>query len=109
MRDYTNKELTEIYCKANGIPEGKAPPITTEKIFVAMRAMLNLKDEDAAGADPVSKKKPIAPQVNMYQAMTVDQLDAYRSICGDNKFLLRAIEEIIRLRKEVETLERGKT
>lgn len=35
----TNEELTSIYMKANGI-EGKNPPITTERIFTAMRAML---------------------------------------------------------------------
>jgi len=35
----TNEELTTIYMKANGI-EGKNPPITTERIFTAMRAML---------------------------------------------------------------------
>lgn len=35
----TNEELTAIYMKANGI-EGKNPPITTERIFTAMRAML---------------------------------------------------------------------
>ncbi len=35
----SNEELTAIYVKANGI-EGKSPPITTERIFTAMRAML---------------------------------------------------------------------
>ena len=39
-RTYTDAELTEIYNRANGIPEGKAPPITTQRIFNAMRAML---------------------------------------------------------------------
>lgn len=35
----TDAELTKIYNDANGIPEGKAPPITTQRIFTAMRAM----------------------------------------------------------------------
>lgn len=35
----TDEELTAIYMQANGI-EGKKPPITTERIFTAMRAML---------------------------------------------------------------------
>jgi len=39
-RTFTDAELTEIYNKANGIADGKAPPITTQRIFSAMRAML---------------------------------------------------------------------
>lgn len=35
----TDAELTKIYNDANGIPDGKAPPITTQRIFTAMRAM----------------------------------------------------------------------
>ena len=34
----TNEDLTRLYNEANGITEGKAPPITTERIFTAMRA-----------------------------------------------------------------------
>ena len=41
-KEYTDKELTTIYNTANAIPEGKAPPITTQKIFTAMRAMAKL-------------------------------------------------------------------
>lgn len=37
----TNAELTKIYNDANGITGGKNPPISTEKIFTAMRAMLS--------------------------------------------------------------------
>lgn len=50
----TNEDLTRIYNEANGIPEGKAPPITTERIFTAMRAamehqrLLGLASERAA-------------------------------------------------------------
>ncbi len=33
----TDAELTKIYNDANGIPPGKAPPITTQRIFAAMR------------------------------------------------------------------------
>lgn len=36
----TDKELTEIYKQANNELVGKAYPITTEKIFAAMRAMV---------------------------------------------------------------------
>lgn len=35
----TNEKLTAIYNKANGISEGKRPPITMERIFTAMREM----------------------------------------------------------------------
>jgi hypothetical protein len=34
----TDQELTRIYNEANGIGEGKSPPITTQRIFTAMRA-----------------------------------------------------------------------
>lgn len=34
----TNEQLTVIYNEANGIGQGKSPPITTERIFAAMRA-----------------------------------------------------------------------
>lgn len=37
---YTDAQLTQIYNTANNIGEGKSPPITTEKIFNAMRAMV---------------------------------------------------------------------
>lgn len=43
QRTFTDDELTEIYNRANGITDGKAPPITTQRIFAAMRAMLELK------------------------------------------------------------------
>lgn len=38
----TNEDLTKLYNDANGIPPGKAPPITTERIFAAMRAAVAL-------------------------------------------------------------------
>ena len=41
-RGFTDEELTEIYNRANGITDGKAPPITTQRIFTAMRAMRDL-------------------------------------------------------------------
>jgi hypothetical protein len=40
---YSEEELTKIYNTANHIPEGKAPPISTQKIFTAMRAMADLQ------------------------------------------------------------------
>jgi hypothetical protein len=39
---FTDQELTAIYKKANGVVEGKNPPITTDKIFTAMRYMAAL-------------------------------------------------------------------
>lgn len=36
---FSDEQLTEIYNKANGIEGGKNPPITTQRIFAAMRAM----------------------------------------------------------------------
>lgn len=41
-REITDKELTEIYKSANGISEGKNPPISTKFIFAAMREMRRL-------------------------------------------------------------------
>lgn len=38
--EITDEQLTTIYNTANGIGEGKAPPITTQRIFCAMRAMI---------------------------------------------------------------------
>lgn len=40
--EFTDKDLTRIYNEANGINGGKNPPITTERIFKAMRACLAL-------------------------------------------------------------------
>lgn len=40
MKEFSDKELTEIYKKANGELDGKAKPLTTQNIFRAMRAML---------------------------------------------------------------------
>lgn len=37
--ELTDEELTAIYNEANGIPFGKTPPITTKRIFTAMRAV----------------------------------------------------------------------
>lgn len=39
-REFTDEQLTVIYNTANGIGDGKAPPITTKRIFTAMRAMI---------------------------------------------------------------------
>ena len=46
----TNEDLTRLYNEANGIPEGKAPPITTERIFTAMRACLTISAKQLADA-----------------------------------------------------------
>lgn len=50
---YTDKELTKIYNQANNIAEGKSPPITTERIFAAMRYCLLFKGTpDQSGPSP---------------------------------------------------------
>ena len=41
MTTFTDQELTKIYNEANNIGEGKSPPISTEKIFTAMRYIAN--------------------------------------------------------------------
>ncbi len=46
----TNEQLTAIYNGANGIPAGKAPPITSERIFTAMRACLAISAKQLADA-----------------------------------------------------------
>lgn len=51
----TDAELTKLYNDANGIPDGKAPPITTQRIFTAMRAAMQYQQridmEDQAKRD----------------------------------------------------------
>lgn len=46
----TDSELTAIYDKANGHAEGKLKPITTAKIFAAMRACLAIPGPEQAAA-----------------------------------------------------------
>ena len=41
-KKYSDAELTDIYNKANDIPPGKASPITTERIFKAMRYCIEM-------------------------------------------------------------------
>lgn len=48
---YTNEELTKIYNEANNIPPGKSPPISTERIFNAMRYIANLNNKDLQSTD----------------------------------------------------------
>ena len=50
MKEYTNQELTEIYNRANNITEGKRPPISTEKIFAAMRLIAKESEERGENA-----------------------------------------------------------
>jgi hypothetical protein len=38
----TNEELTKLYNEANEIPDGKFVPISTDRIFKAMRAAYQL-------------------------------------------------------------------
>ncbi len=40
QRTFTDADLTEIYYKANPPTAGALPPIPTQRIFNAMRAML---------------------------------------------------------------------
>lgn len=54
----TNEDLTRLYNEANGIPEGKAPPITTERIFTAMRAAAQLDRTSGAWRKTCSCKGP---------------------------------------------------
>lgn len=51
----TDAELTAIYEHANGLTKGKAQPITTQRIFAAMRAMLEYK---APVADQPAEPSP---------------------------------------------------
>ena len=44
-QNFSDEELVKIYNNANNIPKGKAPPITTERIFTAMRYCLNYEEE----------------------------------------------------------------
>jgi hypothetical protein len=44
----TDAELTAIYNEANGVGEGKRPPLTTEKVFAAMRLVAAKERERCA-------------------------------------------------------------
>ncbi len=41
----SNEELTAIYYEANNLDPKKHHPITTERIFAAMRAMLKVRSQ----------------------------------------------------------------
>ena len=43
-----NDELERIYREANGIPDGKRAPLTTEAVFKAMRAAIAAEREACA-------------------------------------------------------------
>jgi hypothetical protein len=42
-KEYSNAELTEIYHRANNTEIGKSVPITTQRVFTAMRECLRMK------------------------------------------------------------------
>lgn len=44
----TDEHLTAIYNEANGIDGGKNPPITTQRIFAAMRLIAEKEQERCA-------------------------------------------------------------
>jgi len=46
----TNDELTAIYNEANGLDPKRHNPITTERIFAAMRAVAEMEREAAMAA-----------------------------------------------------------
>lgn len=53
----TDEQLTEIYNNANKIPPGKAPPISTDKIFAAMRFCIELgRNWNIIAEEQVDKK-----------------------------------------------------
>jgi hypothetical protein len=73
----TDKELTDVYKKANGEDAGKAQPITTQRIFNAMRAMLSaapaqqapVHGEPLGWVDPIAKGKSFASVMGRAYAM----------------------------------------
>ena len=56
----TDQELTAIYKRANGIGEGKNPPISTKFIFAAMRE--SAKEALAQAAELIRADKWPTPQ-----------------------------------------------
>ena len=46
----TDEELTKMYNAANNIPDGKSPPITTQRIFLAMREAYRLGQQESDDA-----------------------------------------------------------
>lgn len=68
----TDEELTRIYKQANGETTGKAQPLTTQRIFKAMRAMIDVHQAktaqgasgDTAPAVQSPTKTPSVPQTD---------------------------------------------
>ena len=51
----TNEELTRIYCEANGLRTNEFATITTERVFAAMRAAMEIEREACARLSDFSK------------------------------------------------------
>ncbi len=67
----TDEELTLLYNEANGIT-GKRLPITTQRIFVAMRAAI---EEECKAAQLRCLKTPVLlPGLHPYTALKVQQM-----------------------------------
>lgn len=49
--EFSDEELTMIYNKANGLMDGKRLPITTKRIFTAMRFIAQLPKETEGGSN----------------------------------------------------------
>ena len=53
----TNEELTRIYCEANGLRTNEFATITTERVFAAMRAAMDIEREECAEvADAIEQR-----------------------------------------------------
>ncbi len=62
MTEPTDAELTEVYKAANGENTGKAQPLTTKRIFRAMRAAIAKWGTPPAVAGQHSKAVPLTPE-----------------------------------------------
>ncbi|PTT42981.1 hypothetical protein DBR23_02325 [Acidovorax sp. HMWF018] len=65
MTEPTDAELTEVYKAANGEDTSKAQPLTTKRIFRAMRAAIT-----KWGTPPAVAKKPVAVKAMGYGGST---------------------------------------
>ena len=81
----TNEQLTEIYNDANGLNPKRHNPITTERIFTAMREAARREIE--ACITRMQETPVLVPGNHDYTALKVQQMmiDAVSSLLGGAK------------------------
>lgn len=87
----TDAELTGIYKKANGEDIGKAQPLTTQRIFKAMRAML--------------ESTPPAPQADNWRKYATEREDTSQTVIERHSEEIQSLLNLLaKARKELAEL-----